>query len=348
MRRSGFTLVELLLALGLLAVLMIALVRLLDTSLRIWGRTEANRDLLEMGGAVLDLCAGDLGALEGGPRGDLLAEWVRFDTDRDGSRGAVWPRLRIVRRASASGLQGARPGSQARTGGLFEVCWALLPASQATPDERPLGVLWRGERWVGDEETLSFFDPRFFDAANKPVPGGLNAVTGGMLWFEPWFAAQTSVVRDGWSLGEELADCAASWDAWNAERPDPELSWLNLPAAGMPPARDRPLLPRRVRISIEIERPEELKRRTRLAADLAPDHGRILVADETRLPAEGAMILIDEEWMRLGAVSGGAAAVERARRGTRRAPHKQGARIHHGARLVREIPIRTMSEDWDL
>ena len=53
--RAGFTLVELLLAVGLLSILVLALVRLIDTSLTIWGQTEENRELLEVGGAVLEL-----------------------------------------------------------------------------------------------------------------------------------------------------------------------------------------------------------------------------------------------------------------------------------------------------
>jgi len=352
--RRGFTLVEVLLAIGLLSILVIALVRLLDTSLRIWGRTEESRDLQEMGAAVLDLFADDVYALEPGPRGDLVADWVRFDTDRDGSPGMVWPRVRLVRQPPPAALRPRSTGASAvasrgeGSARLREVCWALLPADGVDADERSIGVLWRGERVFGDEDTLSLLDERFFDAAEKPLAGSLAAVTGGVLWFEPWFATHTSVLRDGWTLGPELGDCAASWDARDAGRPDPALSWLNEPAAGMPVVDDRPHLPRRVRLTLEVERPADLRHRARLAAGVDRESGRILVDDEARLPEAGGWILVDEEWMRLGPVSRGSAAVERAGRGTRAAAHAAGALVHHGTRLVREVPVGTSREDWDL
>ena len=81
MRRRGFTLVELLLALSLLTVLIVALVGLIDTSLRIWSRSESQRDLVEVSSSVLELLGSDLTAAEGGPRGDVLGDWWTFDVD---------------------------------------------------------------------------------------------------------------------------------------------------------------------------------------------------------------------------------------------------------------------------
>ena len=63
-KRAGFTMIEVLLALGLLSILIVALVRLLDTSLTILDRTEVARDLQEMSSSVLDLVAEDVYALE--------------------------------------------------------------------------------------------------------------------------------------------------------------------------------------------------------------------------------------------------------------------------------------------
>ena len=348
----GFTLIEVLLALGLLALLVVALIRLLDTSMTIWSRTEAQRDLSEVGGAVLDLVAEDVYALEAGPRGDLVGDWVRFDTDRDGSPGAVAARLRLVRQTTAADLLRTGAASPTRNGdprrrALVEVCWALLPPSRVEADERPVGLLFRGERRVGDEST-SFFDARFFTAANRPTPGSLELVTGGILWFDVWYAAQTSIVHDGWSLGDDLSDCAASWDAFARGRPSLEVSYLNTPAAGMPAAGELPLLPRRLLVTLEIERPAELKRRTRLAADVDGELTRLLVADEERLPEQGSMILVDEEWMQVGVTGRGSVTVVRAQRGTRAAPHPAGVLIHHGVAMRREIPVPVMREDWDL
>src|SRR6185295_14167409 len=104
-RRRGFTMVELLLALGLLTILIVALLKLIDTSLSILDRTDENRELAEMSAAVMELLCEDVHALEGGARGDLLADWALFDVDRDGISGAPFQRLRLVRHVNAGALQ---------------------------------------------------------------------------------------------------------------------------------------------------------------------------------------------------------------------------------------------------
>ncbi len=350
---SAFTMVELLLALGLFAILVVALIRLLDTSLRIWGSAETNRDLLEMSTSVIELLAEDLQSAEGGSRGDLVGEWVRFDTDHDGTRSAPMMRLRLVRQASAAdllrlGSEGERERQNARALGLLEVCWALLPEPGAERDARSVGVLWRGARAVGDEDSASFFQPDFFDAAGKPAPGSLWEVTGGVLWFEAWYACQTSVLHDGWSLGDDLADCASSWDAWTRARPDPELHFYNQPASGAGSADELPVLPRRMLVTLELERASERKFRTRLARTVDPESKSIAVADAERLPPAGSFVLVDEEWMQILSAGGGEASVKRGERGTLPTAHQPGALVHHGARCVREIPLPMLREDWNL
>ena len=282
-------------------------------------------------------------AVEGGPRGDLLGDWTTFDVDHDQIAGMPWPRLRLVRQVPAAAL-----ATGVETTGWAEVCWALLPDPEASGDERALGVLWRGERGLHDAERLSFFDEGFFGPSGKPVPGSLDVVTGGVLWFEVWYATQTTIVHDGWQLGDSLADCSASWDAWSKGRPSPERSFFNQPPAGMPVVRDLPVLPRRVRLVLELERPEDLRFRTRLAAELATDATFLDVRDGRRLPAKDTLLLIGEEWMRVVSVAGERVSVERGQRGTRAVAHPKDALLHHGWPLVREIPVAMTREDWDL
>jgi prepilin-type N-terminal cleavage/methylation domain-containing protein len=351
--RKGFTLLELLLAVGLFSILMVALLKLVDTSITIWSRTDTTRELQEVGGATLDMLAGDLFALEGGKRGDLLADWRLFDLDRDGIDGGPAQRLRMVRHLGAAGLQRlsrAEAGESFETfeRGLVQVGWALLPGSADDPDARALGTLVRGERLVGDEETLSFFDPGFFGPSGKPVPGSLLEITGGVLWFNAWFATQTTILHDGWELGDGLEDCAASWDAWNKARPDAEVSVFNRAPAGMPQAKDVPLLPRRVRVEVELERPRDLRTRTRLRTAVNVEDATIDVRDGRKLPQAGSMILVDEEWMRIQTVDGERVSVERGRRGTRAAAHPAETLVHYGWRVAREIPVDMTREDWDL
>ncbi len=347
MKRLGFTLIELLLALSLLSILMVALVNLIDTSLNIWSRTESERDLVEVGSAVLDLVGRDLAAVESGPRGDLLSEWWTYDVDGDATPGAVMARFRMVKRASKAELH--RMGSAGDDNDLVQVVWALLPNPEGKPGEsRSLGLLFRGERVVGDPDSLSFFDKGFFNAAGKAPAGSMNLVTGGVLWFDVAFATQTSIVHDGWSFNGQPQDCARSWDAWNKGRPDLDRSPWNEPGAGMPTTDEHPLLPRRVRIELEIERYDELRRRTRVRAPVETEAVLVQVDDPERLPEPGTMILIDEEWMELLSVSGDKANVRRGARGTTKRQHDAGALIHHGWSISREIAVPLHRDDWNL
>jgi prepilin-type N-terminal cleavage/methylation domain-containing protein len=352
-RRAGFTMVELLLAVGLFSVLMLALLRVIDASLTIWGRADQTRELSEMGGAVLDLLAEDVHALEAGARGDLVADWRLHDLDRDGIEGAPGQRLRLVRQVGAAELQRLAPSAgtpETFERGLVEVAWAWLPASGGDGNaSRANGTLWRGERLTPDPETLSFFAEGFFGPSGKAVPGSLVELTSGVLWFDAWFASQTSILHGGWELGNELPDCAASWDAWGKARPDPELTPFNLPAAGMPQAKDVPLLPRRVRIELELERERDLKRRTRLARLLEPGDSALALDDITRVPRErGRHVRVDAEWMEVLSASGNTLSVRRGARGTRPTLHKSGALVHHGETVVREVPLSIQQEDWGL
>ena len=357
--RRGLTLVELLLSLALFSFLAVAVFQILDRSLSLWRRTETRRGLLAQAASVTDLLARDLVGLEGGTPGDLVAEWVVFDTDGDGVGETKWPRLRLVRQASAGDvqrLQALRPEEEEGGAvaprpaeGLVEVLWLVVPASLTDKNARAEGVLWRGERLATDSATKSFFAADFLGRSNRPPAGAAEEVGGGVLWMGVLFATQTSNVHDGWKLGPDL-DCAAtSWDAWARSRPDKDAHPWNEPGAGMPRIKNRPLLPRRVRLELELERPSDRVRRTSLTAPVEIGDPAIQVDDGERIPREeGAFVLVDAEWMRVRSIDGRNVAVDRGQRGTKTAMHAAGAMVHHGLRIVREVPIATYREDWNL
>jgi len=376
-RTSGLTLVELVVAAGLAALLFVALFALLDDFLSLWRRSEERRALAEETSGVLELLASDLAGPEAGRRGDFLCEWVSFDTDGDGIKESIWPRLRLVRSASPAELQrllGASPGPASaaapgdepvRPEGLLEVIWTVLPARAGSAGAGPTGTtestavdrdalaegfLWRGERIFGPDRgpDVSFFSDRYLARSGAPRPGSVHEVSGGILWLGLRLATQTSLIHERWNLGAEPGDVAASWDAWSRGRPDPAAHYWNEPSPDVPPARGRPALPRRVRLELELEHAGDLKRRTRLAAALETKGSSLRVLDGRRLPEPGAHVLVDSEWMELLSVSGEVVSVRRGARGTNPAAHAAGALVHHGRSAVREVPIGTFREDWNL
>ena len=117
----------------------------------------------------------------------------------------------------------------------------------------------------------------------------------------------------------------------------------------MPRVRSRPLLPRRVQFEMEFERAGDRLRRTSLAAPVETGDASLLVDDGDKIPKEaGAFVLVDAEWMRVLSFDGKNVSVARGQRGTKTAEHKRGAMIHYGQRLVREIPVATYREEWNL
>jgi len=276
-----------------------------------------------------------------------------------------WPRLRFVRQASAAEML-RLPGEREKTAqspdgvtalprsdpGLTEVVWMVVPASLVDRDARAEGTIWRGERAVADASTKSFLAPDFIGHSNRPPAGAVEEVGGGLLWLGVLFATQTSIVHDEWRIATspDCLECAAtSWDAWKRDRPDRQVHAWNEPGAGMPAATSRALLPRRVRFEMELERPVDRMRRTRLAEATDIGESAIVVDDPQRLPREeGAYVLVDTEWMKTLSVAGSSVSVKRGERGTKSVSHAAGAMVHYGLRLVREVPIATYREDWNL
>ncbi|MEY2808040.1 MAG: hypothetical protein RIR65_2457 [Planctomycetota bacterium] len=364
--RGGFTLVELLLATGLLALLVMLVFQLFDRTLSLWRTGETRRSTMEQATVVADLLADDLRSLEPGAAGDLVVEWTRHDLDADGVLDAAWPRVRMVRIAGAAEVSRLRqqlsleraeeqpdaslgPVLEAAGPELVEVQWAVVPASLVDRDARAEGRVLRGARLVSDTTTKSFFASDFFGASARPPAGTAEEVCGGVLWLSIACAGQSSVVNDGWSVGGEAVDATASWDAWNRDRPDADIHPWNAAWPWMPKARGRALLPRRVRVELEIERPVDRLRRTRLVSDLRTEDRQLVVDDARHLPDfEDAHLLLGGEWVRVLARDGASLTVERGVRGTQPATHARGAMVHWGRAHAREVVVGVHREDWNL
>jgi len=334
--RSGLTLLELLLAVSLLSLLVVLVVELLDTTLSMLERTESRRDLLEISGATGELLADDLERLHAGSRGDLWVDWVALDSDGDGIEGLSWQRLRLVRAASAGELQRLEPGaSKGQAGdGLVEVVWAHLPG----------GDLWRGEaRLRGDRPSLFFADD-FFDALGRPVASQAEHVTSGVLWFAVSLASAETRLDRGWRHGSGAGTAHRAWDGRGLGRLDEDLHpWngetLQREGAGL-------VLPRRVLIELEIERPRDVPRRPRLSEAIDREQDRLPLTRGWELPEAGGFVRIDEEWMELANVADSGVSVRRGVRGSRVAEHAAGAVVHYGRTLAREAVVRMQTGGW--
>ena len=374
-RRAGMTMVELMVATGLSSMLLLALFRLLDTAMSMWTKGENRRMVVEYASATAELMARDVRALHGGQQGDLLAEWIAYDLDRDGTVDRYWPRLRFIRQASVSDIvrtaalavdpelqaEALRQGVELELlipeeerqppplkSGLLQVAWTVVPAA-IKGESRFEGVLMRGEGLLEPGTAGSFFDDSFFSGSGGARTAALHEVTGGVLWMGMQFASQTSIIWDGWQIGSQLEDTGGSWDAWKSDRPDPEVHVWNEPAAGMPAIEERPLLPRRVRFEFEFQRERDLQRRTRTVAALEKNQDAFEVEDGGAVPYQrGRHILIGGEWMEVQRVQGERVHVRRGVRGTAPRLHDAGKLVHYGAPVTFEVPIALHSDNWNL
>lgn len=354
--RRGLTLAELLLAVGLFALLAVGLLRFLNGTLTILREADANAELLAEQAALFDWLVRDLEGPVAGSEGDFLIDWEVFDVDGDGLAGRPWPRVRLVREARPEEFDrlGLTFGARDRRP-LLEICWAVLPraggpAPEGAPGVRGDGVLLRGER-LRDAPGQSFFDPQFFDAAGRPG-AGLEELATGILGLRVLCATETSVVQESWKAGVSIEQAAIAWDGRALGRPRLERHPLNERHQFLPAPADQPSaevrLPRRIRIELELEREADTLRRSTLRAQVDPEADFLLVSREERLPPDvGAMILVGEEWMRVTGVREQKVSVQRGLRGTRIAGHRAGTPIQFGRTVSREIVLPMGGQRWE-
>ena len=72
-KKRGLTVIELVIAVGLLAVLMISVFAVMRGFIGVWDKSESRRARIEECSAVGELFARDLAQMDGGGRGDLVA-----------------------------------------------------------------------------------------------------------------------------------------------------------------------------------------------------------------------------------------------------------------------------------
>lgn len=400
MRRAGVTLAELVVATGLAALVMTALLSLVDSTLSLWTKGETAREARESGASVLDVLAGDLRQLHASGEGDMIVDWQVFDLERDGQTERLWPRVRFMRDASprevarvrrrrlvdlarqerdrkraeagdkaviqpealdesalleaagisrdeaALGLGGVQDTGAS---GLVEVLYAVLPEGTKGSD-RFAGVLYRSEHLHAADSLPVLLGDDAFDRQGVPDLSLAREVARGVLWFQPLMATQlTTLGEKGWEQTAPPGAPATSWDAWRRGRPDVDVSTWNDPSPGMPRAGDRPALPRRVRIALEVQNKNERERAPTLVGTVDEATSTLEVTRGDRLLNRiGQFVLIAGEWVQVTQVFGDRISVKRGQRGTPARTLPADSAVLSGTTVYLDVPVPLHEDDWRL
>lgn len=385
LHRQGMTLVELMLAVLLASFVMFAVVRFVDVSLGLWSRAEDTRRENGRGLAVLQRMRQDLVTAHPGQVGDLLLEWQGFDLDGDRANDRAFPRLRLVRRPSAldwrrltldemtpeqraaflelgfgegsaaavvQEVGGASSGDallaeeglgMATAPGLVESAWVLLPDGEG---HLGTGTLYRAERKrTGNGDRDSLFDANFVGANGLVESELLQRVSGGILWWSVELG--TDRTAGAWSVGTAPGQARLAWDAYGQGRPNVESAAQNETAVDRPMFEDRPLLPRKARLVIEIETERNLTRAPFLLEALDRESNAFEVSRVETLPRKaGGFVRIGSEWMRYVSRDGDRMVVERGQRGTLPSLHPIESKIRYGHHTETWVAIPTSRQEW--
>lgn len=381
-RRSGFTLLELLVATGILVILGSALVVVLRGGITTWRRGEARRESYEVAQAILGQLSDDLLCATVDPATSLGGKQVEVvflgDSDEDDrSRVALVRTLRGESENAITGHAGSAVGGDARidyrddmkkaierrlraTGGLMEVAWAM--GKPGTPDGE---VLFRGIRSpVGGRTSFFASEKNFFRA---PLPGApepkdappegtayMRAFGTRVIFFEVLYATPYT---NTWSKDTPPKKTDGSGDSgplpyWDSTRsilkPDtgPKLFTTFLSAASRGEPHDD-ILPPRVKVTLVIREADAAQSATTLKGSIDKETRELKVFEPSRLDRSGGWVCIDAEWVQYEDVSGDKVRVkERGGRNSRKAPHGDGAEVAIGRTFEVVIPLPGHREDW--
>ncbi len=370
----GFTLIELVTAIAIFAILVGMLAQMIKGALDVWRMGEGGREALERGSSLLEFIATDLRMLRADPAPGasdapvrLIADHGFYDLDLDQAEESVLQRLRFVRSCPEERFDsrvrraGDLPGGQAAVsdteagggqpelapGGLAELAYATLALPQAGRDPALLTLYRLFRAPIGGEGSL--FQERLWDDPRK-LCGAAVPMADNLLYlgFEFWSRDTLS-----WSDPPDQAGGRLTvWDSTRALLLDAEGFngfLLRKGAASLEDGSDD-VFPRRVRITLVLERDEDEAATVRLAAAMTAT-SNILRPDALK-PFAGTRPLhpflkVEGEWMEWSQVADGGVKVLRGARGSGRRAHAAGARLRFGQTFQRVVEIPVFREDWN-
>ncbi|MCA8962407.1 MAG: prepilin-type N-terminal cleavage/methylation domain-containing protein [Planctomycetes bacterium] len=354
-RRSGMTLIELLVAMTVFVLLGGALVMFLRVGIDTWRVGELRREAFERAQSILDQLESDLSATFPDPSHGAGGHVdVRFISDYDGN---YRQRLRFVRALEGEMRHPITQTAGAWTGGLGEYDYindsiemengvmrapgGLQEVAYLMDPDPTSEMLWRGIKSpIGGPTTL--FDSinlYEFDDEGRPVrPARCRPLASGVLFisFQFWGQETREWATDS-DTGSQL------W--WDSTRGflDPDGNDKGAAAYYDPNSLDEwrdDVFPSRVQV-ILVLRPARTVRLARLRGDLGPGDTEIAVDRASNYP-DGAFqfIRIDDEWISYESLhERGFEGCRRGVRSTLAAQHAAGTPVIYGTTFSRVIRI---------
>lgn len=360
-RRRGFTLIEVLAATALFALLGTLLFQMMQGAMDVWSRGERVRASEESASAALDLLAEDLRHLWTGVAGEpvtearLFCEPVPVDIDGDGTGDGLATRLRFsrvlhearslpwLRRAgetpAAEGyatLTGDEdPVGLLPTGGLAETLYVVVQ-----PAGEPLPVLLRCVRTpLGGVGSLLDPDVLLTDAQ---LMGAGVAVVGRVLHFgvDAWTPATTAWESDA---GHGDVPATPFWDSTRGVIPTGDPRWpYAVGDTSLEDGRDD-VFPAMLRLTLALDPYDDRRAAPGVLAEPLGAEGKTLrlraaLGGDDRAPSH---VWIDGEWMVVTDVDGRSVSVAR---GDLPRAHDAGAAVRVGRVFTRYVRIPTARE----
>ena len=381
-RRSAFTLLELLVATGVLVVLGSALVVVLRGGITTWRRGEARRESFEVAQAILAQLSDDLMNATVDPETSLGGKNTDIvflgDSDEDDrSRFALVRTLRGESESAITGHAGSALGADARidyrddmkkalerrlraTGGLMEVAWCM--GKPGSPDGE---VLFRGIRSpVGGRTSFFASEKNFFRAPlpgapdpKEPPPEGtayMRAFGTRVIYFEvlyatPYTNTWKKDVAPKKTDGSGESGPLSYWDSTRGIL-KPEVTPKTFTTFLSPASRAEPMddiLPPRVKVTLVIREADAAQSATFLKGPIDKETRELRVYDPQRLERSGGYVCLGSEWVEYDDVTGDRVRVkERGARNTRKVAHDDGAEVAVGRTFEVVIPLPGHREDW--
>ncbi len=303
-RQNGFTLTELMVAMGLLLFLGLMLVGVLRQTLRVWQSTEEARDVHEVARVTMDILSEDLHALYtssdkiNSQTSSVEPSGIAFLLDKD-SFGRQ--RLRFVRKIReenhpilreagthplAKGYDEYYTSKSDATkkirapGGTAEVFYCLTPNKTGMD-------LWRGIRTpLGGEK--SFFEDKNIENISQ-IEESCHLIARGVLQFSIgcWSWQTTPENR---SLDPRAGGVSAVWDSTRSQLKN---FFLYNPDTS---TGKKSIFPSKIQVSLVVKN----GLRTELKKNLGEDDGVCVVINSSSFPSpQGSFryLRIDDEWM---------------------------------------------------